>query len=555
MKKNIVLTGMPSCGKTTVGRKLAQLTGLQFVDSDEEIVKLAGKEITQIFAEDGEVHFRDLESQVIKSLSEKNGLIISTGGGAILREENVKALRNGGTVYFLDRPLELLVPTSDRPLSSDEEALKKRYNERYEKYCNSCDFRIVADRTVEEEAKEIMESKKILPSKASGKISAPPSKSFAHRLLMCASLASGTSVISNVAFSQDILATMDCMRALGAEFDVNGDKVTVRGVGGKPDVMGLLKCRESGSTLRFMIPLAVIAGGGTLLGTEKLVSRGIGIYEEIFPEVNFLIKKGEISCNGKIKPGRFDVRGNVSSQFITGLFFALPLLDGDSVVNIIPPVESRKYIDITVDVLARFGIKITEETENEFHIAGNQEYKALNDSVEGDWSNAAFLYALNEMGGDVEVTGLNMDSLQGDKVCVELFEKLNATGKNSDSGEAIDISDCPDLAPILFTVAAYKNGGHFTGTHRLAIKESDRAVVMKEELEKYGARLDVMENEVVVHKTDLHAPQQNVCGHNDHRIVMSMTVLATALGGKITGCGAVAKSYPDFFDALEALNI
>ncbi|MCQ2578857.1 MAG: hypothetical protein MJ176_10050 [Treponema sp.] len=552
MKKNIVLIGMPSCGKTTVGRKLASLTSLRFVDSDEEIVKKAGKEITDIFAQDGEKAFRDLESQVIFELSKQQNIILSTGGGAILREENVKALKECGTVFFLDRPLTLLVPTSDRPLSSDEAALKKRYEERFDKYCAAGDFHIFADRTVDEEAAEILNCRRIEPSLAKGKISAPPSKSYAHRLLMCASLAQGKSIISNVAFSQDILATMDCMKAFGAEFEVDGSTVTVYGNGGEPDLQGLLKCRESGSTLRFMIPLAVIAGGGTLLGTEKLVSRGIGIYQEIFPKVNFIIKKGEINCNGKIESGRYDVKGNVSSQFITGLFYALPLLEGDSEVHIIPPVESRRYIDITVDVLARFGVEIKEIEENIFYIKGNQRYCAKDDAVEGDWSNAAFLFALNEMGGNVEVMGLNQDSLQGDKVCLQLFEKL---GKPDAEKEPVDISGCPDLAPILFTVAAFKNGGHFTGTRRLAIKESDRGKVMAEELAKFGASVEVMENDVIVHKTLLHAPSEPLFGHNDHRIVMSMAVLSTVLGGNITGCGAVAKSYPDFFDTLEALNI
>lgn len=552
MKKNIVLIGMPSCGKTTVGRKLASLTSLRFVDSDEEIVKKAGKEITDIFAQDGEKAFRDLESQVILELSKQQNIILSTGGGAILREENVKALKECGTVFFLDRPLNLLVPTSDRPLSSDEAALKKRYEERFDKYCAAGDFHIIADRTVDEEAAESLNCRRIEPSLAKGKISAPPSKSYAHRLLMCASLAQGKSIISNVAFSQDILATMDCMKAFGAEFEVDGSTVTVYGNGGEPDLQGLLKCRESGSTLRFMIPLAVIAGGGTLLGTEKLVSRGIGIYQEIFPKVNFIIKKGEINCNGKIESGRYDVKGNVSSQFITGLFYALPLLEGDSEVHIIPPVESRRYIDITVDVLARFGVEIKEIEENIFYIKGNQRYCAKDDAVEGDWSNAAFLFALNEMGGNVEVTGLNQDSFQGDKVCLQLFEKL---GKPDAEKEPVDISGCPDLAPILFTVAAFKNGGHFTGTRRLAIKESDRGKVMAEELAKFGASVEVMENDVIVHKSLLHAPSEPLFGHNDHRIVMSMAVLSTALGGNITGCGAVAKSYPDFFDTLEALNI
>ena len=238
----------------------------------------------------------------------------------------------------------------------------------------------------------------------------------------------------------------------------------------------------------------------------------------------------------------------MSSQFISGLFFALPLLNGDSTLCVTPPAESRPYLDLTLDILRQFGIRITETERNCFFIPGNQRYRAMEGTVEGDWSNAAALYAFCFSGGDVTVTGLREDSVQGDRVCTALFRKLWETSP------VLDLSDCPDLGPVLFAAAALCRGAHFTGIRRLRLKESDRVSAMAEELAKFGITMKTGENEADVLSGTLRKPTEPLNTHNDHRIVMALAVLASAVGGEITGAEAVRKSYPGYFDALRSLG-
>lgn len=391
----------------------------------------------------------------------------------------------------------------------------------------------------------------IFKSTACGKVTAPPSKSYAHRLLICAGLSDGVSVIKNVALSQDISATLNCLSSLGVKYEISGDTVTVYGNGNGLNVTDFFNCNESGSTLRFFIPIALTTGKTCrFCGTEKLISRGIGIYKDLLKkDVEFGFSASEITACGKLSCGNYKINGNISSQFISGMLFALPLLEGDSTLEIIPPIESRSYIDITLNALKLFGIEILQTTENCYYIKGGRRYKATNLTVEGDWSNSAFLFALNELGGNVTVEGLNNDSFQGDRIITKLFEELKK------DKPVIDLSDCPDLAPILFTVASTKNGAVFNGTKRLAIKESNRAVVMAEELAKFGVKTVVNENSVEISPSALRQPTVPLCGHNDHRIVMSMAVLSTLFSATIQGAQAVNKSYPDFFEVLKTLNV
>lgn len=393
----------------------------------------------------------------------------------------------------------------------------------------------------------------ISKSTAHGSINAPTSKSVAHRLLICSALAEGKSVISGITRSEDVLATVDCLRALGAKIEDNGDVFTVRGINmRKTAPSGILPCRESGSTLRFLIPIASLSGAKvTFGGSEKLFSRPLSVYEKIFEERELLIKKlySLLFVDGPLPSGEYTLDGNVSSQFISGLLFALPLTDGDSTIRIIPPFASRSYVDLTVDALEKFGIKVELEDELTFKIPGNQKYRAISTSVEGDFSGSAFLEALNLFGSEVEVLGLNETSKQGDKVYCELFKML-LTGTPE-----IDIENCPDLAPILFTVAAANNGAVFTSTSRLKIKESDRAEAMARELRKFGAEIEVQEDTVIIKKTELHAPTEELSGHNDHRVVMALAVLCSLFGGVIDDAEAVCKSYPDFFLDIKKLGI
>ncbi|MBO5702064.1 MAG: 3-phosphoshikimate 1-carboxyvinyltransferase [Clostridia bacterium] len=399
-------------------------------------------------------------------------------------------------------------------------------------------------------------SVKLSPSRLSGCVTAPPSKSISHRALICAALAEGVSVIKNLAFSQDILATIDTLRAIGTEIEeIGADCVKVRGISGKPKALSPLCCRESGSTLRFLIPICLLSAEKfELTGSEKLLSRPLGIYSELFGDRYRGVDKKSLtlSAGEPISAGEYRVAGNVSSQFITGLLFALPLCEGDSKIVVEGNFESASYVDLTLDTLAKFGIKVKKEN-NIFYIKGGQNYLPANVAIEGDASNAAFFEAVNFIGGDVKVLGLNPDSLQGDMAFKKHFCTLKAA-----SHDPIDLSDCPDLAPVLFTVAAFCGGGAFTHTDRLRLKESDRIESMKCELGKFGAEIQVFDGldggTVKVLPSELHAPSSPLDSHNDHRVAMALAILCTRFGGVIEGAESVSKSMPDFFEKLEALG-
>lgn len=389
-----------------------------------------------------------------------------------------------------------------------------------------------------------------------GAVTAPPSKSMAHRLLICAGLAQGKSIIRGVEYSQDILATLDCLQALGVQVEREGSTVYVTGTNilhAQP--AETLNCRESGSTLRFFIPIALLCGNQVrLTGSEKLLSRPLSVYEELKEEKGFRFEADAsgVTVQGPLPGGDIQVDGSISSQFISGLLFALPLIPAagaGSRLHIRKPIESKNYIDMTVSALESFGVCVQQEEESTFAVAGGQTYRSGEFTVEGDYSNAAFFAAMNALGGDVAISGLREDSLQGDKSYQEYLRALRQ------GFSEIDISQCPDLGPVLFMSAAALHGGVFTGTRRLRIKESDRANAMAQELAKCGGSILVEENRVIIEKTPLHAPVEAIDGHNDHRIVMAMSVLLTCLGGSIQGAEAVRKSYPGFFDALSALGV
>lgn len=400
---------------------------------------------------------------------------------------------------------------------------------------------------------------RIEKGRASGAVQAPPSKSMAHRLLICAGLSEGVCRVHGVSESQDMLATMDCLEALGVRCERQGDTVTVYGGIARTDKEAaaspvMLRCRESGSTLRFLVPIALLTGRPTeLVGSERLMQRPLDVYERLCKERGIAFEQtGQtLRVCGRLTAGSYELAGDVSSQFVTGLLLALPLLEGDSRIELIPPVESRSYIDMTVEALACFGVRAEWQSENCLVIKGGQSYKADEVFVEGDYSNAAFFEALNILGSEVRVENLREDSMQGDRVYRELFERLATTGSRT----AIDISDCPDLGPILLATAAATGGGSFTGTKRLKIKESNRGEAMAAELRKLGVSVSVGENEITVGSEGLHKPSEPLYGHNDHRIVMSAAVLLTHTGGEIEGAEAVAKSFPDFFEKLTSLGI
>ncbi len=435
---------------------------------------------------------------------------------------------------------------------------------------------------------------KIEKSTAEGAVIAPPSKSLAHRLLIACALSQEGGKVVGIADSEDMAATLDCIKTLGITSQKDGDTVTFKkecenseidennsntqrvGNGknsvfvndengefanGKNNVYSsgdcvkkakIFDCRESGSTLRFFIPIAAaFFENSVFVGSKRLLERGVEVYEKALGKkgVKVVCDGEKISLSGRLKSGIYTLRGDVSSQYISGLLFALPMLDGDSEIRVLPPVESRAYIDLTIDVLKKAGIKIVEKEENVFSIKGNQRYLGGEYVVEGDWSNGAMLLALNELGGNVEVAGLDENSVQGDKICKDIFKELN------DKNAVIDLANCPDLAPIAFCVAAVKEGATFVGTRRLKIKESDRAQAMAQELAKFGIDVEVRENEVVVHKNDIKTPDCAICGHNDHRIVMACSILLSAVGGVVDGAEAVKKSFPNFFETIGKLGV
>ena len=393
---------------------------------------------------------------------------------------------------------------------------------------------------------------RIQPGLLRGTVAAPPSKSQAHRLLLCAALSEGASRVRGVSDSQDVLATLDCISALGCHVRRNGDTVTVSG-GLRPIPAGtVFPCRESGSTLRFFIPLTLVHGGSAVFtGSKRLMQRGVSVYEALFREkgIALVSSPASLTVTGQLKPGEYTVPGDVSSQFVSGLLFALPLLPGDSLLRVLPPVESRPYIRLTLDALRRFGVTVREVEENTYRIPGNQHVLPQDVTVEGDWSNAAVLLAFRALGNELTVTGLNPESAQGDRVFPALLDRL------SEPQPKLDLSDCPDLAPVLFAAAAIRHGAVFTGTRRLRLKESDRAGAMSEELRKFGIRCEVEENRVTVFPGALRKPLQPLESHNDHRIVMALALLCAQTGGEIEGAEAVAKSYPDFFRTLRTLGL
>lgn len=394
---------------------------------------------------------------------------------------------------------------------------------------------------------------KILPSKTSGEVSAPPSKSFAHRYLIGSVLSRGKCVIKNIADSDDISATLSCIEQFGGSVTKDGNTVTVIPTNEKQIENAVFDCKESGSTLRFFIPVVLATGAKncTFSGSERLLARGIKEYEKLFENSDVKINSDEksIEVNGTLSAGNYEISGEVSSQYTTGMLFALSGLFGKSTLKITGNAESRAYVDMTIKVLKDFGADIAEPEKNFFEINGKGRLSPGEFTVEGDWSNAAFLIALSRLLGTISVSGLNENSVQGDRFSSVAFDALD--GENAE----IDLKDCPDLAPILFSYAAYKNGGKFINTRRLRVKESDRANVMAEELKKFGANVKVYENSVEIEKTQLKPPIVSLCGHNDHRIVMALSVLAAVFGAEIDGAEAVNKSYPDFFRVIKKAGV
>ena len=394
-------------------------------------------------------------------------------------------------------------------------------------------------------------------SKANGVVIAPPSKSYAHRLILLAFIQNRKCIVNNVSLSDDIRATLDCVKALGGSFYIEDDKVIFDGNNKRVSGDITLECNESGSTLRFLIPIALALYPNiyiTMHGSEKLLSRGLSIYEEIFDNENIKYEHGidTFRFKGELRSDYYKVLGNVSSQFITGLVFGCVIQGGkfkNKRIEIIKPIESKTYIDITIDCFKMFKANISYK--NGIIDINDSSLSCDNVTIEGDYSNASFFEALNyiDSNNKVLVKGLNEDSIQGDKAYIEYFKELK------ERNCIIDIKDSIDLGPILFVVSSMLNGGEFINTNRLINKESDRIYDLIQELKKFGCDIVVNDNEVIINKAILHTPSLELDGHNDHRIVMALSVMLTKFGGNINNAESVNKSFPDFFTRLGGLGI
>ena len=398
----------------------------------------------------------------------------------------------------------------------------------------------------------------IYPAKLHGSITPPPSKSQAHRLIIGAALSEGSCTIENIAFSQDIMATIGAMAQLGARFETDSpNAIRVHGMGG--DYKGALPhldCGESGSTLRFLIPIALAtAGGGVFTGRGRLMERPQKPYFDLFDQkgIAYTLENGVLRVEDSLPAGEYALRGDVSSQFFTGLLYALPLVQGDSVICSTTALESRSYIDMTLDALRQCGIEVVVEGDS-FRVQGGQTYGLTDCTVEADWSQAGFFYAALGVGNDIEITGMNAYSVQGDMKIVPYYLKMLNRGDVT-----LDVSDCPDLVPPLAVQAALRGAGnttYITNAARLRIKESDRLTAVTTVLNALGADIEELPDGLVIHGKDGLAGGVTVDSFNDHRIAMMTAVAATRCAAPVTLLGAdcVKKSYPNFWEDYEKLG-
>lgn len=410
-----------------------------------------------------------------------------------------------------------------------------------------------------------------------GLVRIPPSKSAAHRQVLCAALSRGKCTLSHVDMSEDIQATVAAVEALGAK--VSFDEAATLDAANLGRQNAAIDCRESGSTLRFLIPIAAALGvSARFVGRGRLPERPLGVYGELLPAhgVEFRSQGGlPLEISGKLKSGVYRMPGNVSSQFVTGLLFALPLLEGDSEIVLTSPLESKGYVALTLSILREYGVT-AQETPQGWHIPGGQRYTPHNCQVEGDWSQAAFflcMAALSPTGAPVAIQGLDAASLQGDKACVELFRQFGLpvsweggvlTARNPRAREpfgglrgiTIDAAQIPDMVPALSVCAALSQGEtRILNAQRLRLKESDRLAAMAEAISGLGGRAQATADGLRI--WGVPQLQGGVAqGKNDHRVVMALAAAGLRCAGTlaVTDAQSIRKSYPGFFRDFTTLG-
>ncbi len=418
-----------------------------------------------------------------------------------------------------------------------------------------------------------MDNVTLTPRMLKGTVKIPPSKSVAHRAIIAAALSGGECLLTNTAINDDITATLGGMRALGCKYTVNKTKGEIKIAPKKQKKSGEIEidCCESGSTLRFLIPIALLSGKPVkLTGRGRLMQRPQKPYLDMFDKKGIRYECGAdyIKLDGQLTSGVFEMPGNVSSQFITGLLFALPLLEGDSEIVITTLTESKSYIDITLKVLADFGIEIENHNYMRYVIKGGQKYKSANYEIEGDYSQAAFFLVAGAIGCDVQCTGLKEDSLQGDREIIDIIERaggiiertkdgIKARMSPNMQGITVDVRNIPDLVPIMAVLLSFCKGeSRIINAGRLRMKESDRLAAISSELKHLGADITEESDSLkIVGRQTLES--NNISAWGDHRIAMATAIAACRCeGGDMTIVGAipaVKKSYPDFFDVYKKL--
>ena len=403
-------------------------------------------------------------------------------------------------------------------------------------------------------------------------INLPPSKSIAHRAIICASLANGTSKLTPIEYSKDILATINGAKELGSTITTLDDTLLIQGNGFIKNTTHEIYCNESASTLRFFIPLfALLNQNSVFIGKKSLLSRPLQIYQDLFQKMNlmFVTHPDYISIHGPLKGGEFSIRGNVSSQFISGLFFALPLCQENSIIEVTEKIESYPYILLTIHILQQFHIHIEKRGKNKFFIAGNQKYLPKDFTIEGDFSQLSYLALLGILNQPITFTNVPFHSFQGDKIILKILKDLNVKmiEKASQltifpsmiSSYTFDISDYPDLALSLCVLGMFCQGTFILkNVHRLAYKESNRIQSIIEEMIKLGVDISMLDDTLIIHgASNEHFCHQNLFSHHDHRILMALFMCCVNCQNPIVieGAECINKSYPSFYQTMKKIGV
>lgn len=422
-----------------------------------------------------------------------------------------------------------------------------------------------------------MEVLKLKSKKLKGNVKVPPSKNLSHRAIICASLGAEKSTIENLYLSYDIMATIEAMETLGAKI-VKKDNNTINVWGmfnleSKRKLVRDIDCNESVSTLRFSIPISLLFNGITkFIGKGDLGDKPLDAYFDIFKEQGIKYNNIEDGLNmivkGNLKPGEFNMEGDVNSQFITGLLFTLPLLDGNSKINITKEIKSRAYIDLTIDCMKDFGVYIENNNYKEFIITGNQNYKGKTYKLEGDYSKAAFYLVANILGSDVGIENLNKESAQGDKIIIEILERMGVEFykegniiKNKPieeiKGTIIDSTEWPENIPILILAAALAKGKtKIINLKNLKNKDYDRIKNICNELKKLGANIEETEEGLVIEGVSELKGGADCFSFNDDIIAMTLAIASTVCKEdiRLIGYEDAHKSYPNFFEDFKMLG-